>query len=127
MGEKKVVANRVRKEDFQQDFSHLIEGLQFSPQEFYSRIERALERRQVPDLVPSRVDWKEGGPLSARREYLRLQRERLMFDVCGMPFGTGFYVSEWYGERPLRFAILLFLNDLARVRAIVTTAFAMKY
>jgi hypothetical protein len=97
------MAARVRKEDFNQERSHLIEGCSFSPQEFYARVELALQRRQVPEMKPSRVLWREKGPLSAKREYLRLERDRLSFDVCAMPFGTGFYVSEWCGEQPQPF------------------------
>ncbi|MFT3784898.1 MAG: hypothetical protein QM770_01870 [Tepidisphaeraceae bacterium] len=55
----------------------------------------------------SHVTRKEGGPLSDRREYLRLERQHAIFDVCGAPFGTGFFVSEWVGKRKLRFVRLL--------------------
>jgi hypothetical protein len=57
-----------------------------------SGVETALEERQVPDLKYARVEWPEGGMLSDRREYLRITRERL--DVCGAPFGTGFFVPS---------------------------------
>jgi hypothetical protein len=99
--QKNHLAKRAKPTQVEAHWSKLLEGLQFSPQEFYQRVERALQTRQVPNLDVSRVDWKEGGPLSARREYLRLQRERLVFDICAAPFGTGFFVSEWIGERPL--------------------------
>ncbi len=101
------VARRAKPTELLSHWPKLIENLSFSPQEFYSRIEKALADRQVPDLQTSRVDWKEGGVLSARREYLRLQRERLIFDICGAPFGTGFFVSIWCGERPLRLGHLI--------------------
>ena len=42
------------------------------------RVEKALAVRQIPDASVTRVDWKEGGLLSARREYLRVQRERFV-------------------------------------------------
>ena len=76
----------------------LIENLQASSMEFYSSIESAIQRRQVPDTKPSRVDWRESGFTSARREYLRVARGRHVFDICGAPFGTGFFVSWWLGE-----------------------------
>lgn len=78
---------------------HLLENLQASPLEFYKAVEGALQRRQVPDAKPSRVDWREGGVLSARREYLRIRRKSYIFDICGAPFGTGFFVSWWLGDR----------------------------
>lgn len=36
--------------------------------------------------------------LSAKREYLRVEREQLQFDICGAPFGTGFFTSWWLAE-----------------------------
>ena len=57
------------------------------------------------------MDWHEGGVLSAKREYLRVTRQKLAFDLCAAPFGTGFFFSWWVGEkRPPRWlcwAILL--------------------
>ncbi len=76
----------------------LIEGLQASPMEFYTAVERAVEQRQIPDARRSRVDWREGGLLSAKREYLRVARKQYIFDICGAPFGNGFFVSWWLGE-----------------------------
>ena len=103
------VAKRAKPTEIISHWPKLIEGLCYSPQEFYAKVEKALTNRQVPELRGWRVDWKEGGPLSARREYLRLQRERLVFDICGAPFGTGFFVSIWFGEKPLRLGLLSWL------------------
>jgi hypothetical protein len=101
----------------------LIEGLRFSPREFYARVEKALAVRAIPNLSVTRVDWKEGGPLSKRREYLRLTRERLIFDVCAAPFGTGFFVSLWFGQRPLRIGwVLLLLLILSYILFVNTAA-----
>jgi hypothetical protein len=101
------LAQRAKPVEIISHWPKLIENLRFSSHEFYTRVEKALSVRQVPDLVIKRVDWKEGGPLSARREYLRLTRERLIFDVCGAPFGTGFFVSLWCGQKPLRIGPVL--------------------
>ncbi len=79
---------------------NLIEGLQASPLEFYKAVEQAIETRQIPDTQRSRVDWKEGGLFSAKREYLRVRRKEHVFDICGAPFGNGFFVSWWLGEVP---------------------------
>jgi len=86
---------------------HLLEGLQTSPQGFYAAVEAAIQRRQVPDAYTQRIDWKEGGLLSARREYLRVRRKKLVFDICGAPFGPSFFVSWWLGELPSGFLALL--------------------
>lgn len=79
---------------------HLFEA-QYSSKEFYAAVESALATRQVPGLEQSRLDFHEGGLLSSKREYLRFQRERLVFDICAAPFGTGFFVSWRLLEVPL--------------------------
>ncbi len=81
-------------------WSALVEGLQWSPKEFYGAVEQALERRHLPDIFLSRVSYAEGGLFSAKREYLRVTRKDHIFDICGAPFGTGFFFSSWLGERP---------------------------
>jgi len=79
-------------------WSTLIENFQASPMAFYQAVEAALTRRQVPETKNSRVDYREAGVLSANREYLHVTRETFNFDVCGAPFGTGFFVSWWLTE-----------------------------
>jgi len=81
-------------------WNHMIEGLSFSPKEFFGRLEQALEAKLIPDTRSSRADWREGGIMSAKREYLRVTRKRLAFDICGAPFGNGFFISWWLGETP---------------------------
>ena len=81
----------------------LIEGLTVSPKEFFLAVEQAIETKLIPDLKHSRVDWREGGILSAKREYLRVLRKKLAFDICGAPFGNGFFISWWLGELPSLF------------------------
>lgn len=105
-GRKNRLAEPAKPTEIISHWPKLIENLQFSSQEFYERVEKALHDRQVPDIEVQRVDWKEGGLLSPRREYLRVTRERLVFDICGAPFGTGFFVSLWCGIKPLRLGML---------------------
>lgn len=84
-------------------FSHwntMIEGLDASPKAFFEALEKAIEKRSVPNTKHSRVDYKEAGILSAKREYLRIRRKDHAFDICGAPFGNGFFVSWWLGEVP---------------------------
>jgi hypothetical protein len=73
----------------------LVEGLKASPLDFYRCVEEAVERRQVPNAKRSRVEWHEGGLASAKREYLRVTRGGLNFDIGAAPFGTGFFFSYW--------------------------------
>jgi hypothetical protein len=95
---------------------HPIENFQTSTMEFYAAVEQALAPKQIPEYSTSRVDWKEGGVLSARREYLRVQRGKLAFDICAAPFGTGFFFSWWLAELPpthaLLYTVLIFIAGL---------------
>jgi len=78
----------------------LIEGLQESPQRFYGALEHAIRSRQLPKIDRTRINYKEGGLLSAKREYFRVRRKEHLFDVCAAPFGNGFFVSWWLGISP---------------------------
>jgi hypothetical protein len=82
-------------------------------QEFYTAIESELKARKVPGLDTTRVEFSEGGLLSANRQYLRMTREMLIFDVCAAPFGTAYFFSCRFAELPaivslLEIAITLF-------------------
>lgn len=79
-------------------WSTLIEGLQASPKEFYASVEAAVESRGLPETRRSRVTFRERGMFSAGREYLRVQSGGFVFDICGAPYGNGFFVSWWMGE-----------------------------
>jgi hypothetical protein len=85
---------------------HPIKNFQTSTLEFYAAVETALKPSEIPDYSVSRIDWREGGVLTARREYLRIQRGKLAFDICAAPFGTGFFFSWWLAELPPSHALL---------------------
>ena len=78
----------------------MIEGLSASPKEFFEAVEGAVRNKQLDSAKHSRIHWKEGGLLSAKREYLRIHRKEFAFDICGARFGHGFFVSWWLGEIP---------------------------
>jgi hypothetical protein len=78
----------------------LIEEFQVSPLDFYKAVEVAIDRRQVPNQENVRIDFKEGGLLTCKREYLRVIRGKHAFDICAAPFGTGFFFSWWLIELP---------------------------
>lgn len=78
---------------------HLFENLQTSTLDFYVSVHGFVDKWQIPGAQISQVEYHEGGVLSAKREYLRIKRGRHIFDICGAPFGTGFFVSWWLGER----------------------------
>ncbi len=78
----------------------LVPDFNTSTRDLYVAIEKELKTRQVPNLQISRVEFAEGGLLSNNREYLRMTRERLVFDICGAPFGTAFFFSCRFAEIP---------------------------
>jgi hypothetical protein len=78
----------------------VIDAASFSTEEFYREIERELVARKVPGLDLTRVNFREGGLLSDQRVYLRMLRERLVFDVCAAPFGRAYFFSLRFAEIP---------------------------
>jgi hypothetical protein len=69
------------------------DGFSFPSQDFYKRVEEEISARQIPSMDMSRVEFSEGGVLSAKRTYLRMMRERLAFDTCAAPFGNIYFFS----------------------------------
>ena len=76
----------------------LLEGMQYSTQDFYSSLEEVINSRNLPEIKISRINLHEGGALSAKREYLNVKRKTKNFDVCAAPYGNGFFVSWWLRE-----------------------------
>ena len=70
-----------------------VDGLSFSPKEFYASVEQQLAARKIPSMKITRQRFAEGGLLSDQRVYLRLMRERLAIDTCAAPFGNIFFFS----------------------------------
>lgn len=79
-------------------WNHLVPNVQQSSQEFYGSIDRYLKDAQLDGVKIERVNFHEGGMLSARREYLQVRRKDYVFHICAAPFGSGFFVSWWLGE-----------------------------
>lgn len=74
----------------------LIDGLQYSTEEFYKELRTEVETWKIPKATLSRVEHPEGHPIfSSKRLYFRVQRDDLVFDICGAEFGRGFFVSWW--------------------------------
>lgn len=81
----------------------LIDDFDTSGQKFFAAIERNVAGREIPEVKPSRVRFRQSGVLSDKREYLRLQRDNLIFDVGAAPYGTGFFFSWWLIRTGSRF------------------------
>jgi len=93
-----------------------LEDFAISSDDFYAAIESELVARNIPDLTITRELFREGGLLSSKREYLRLRRERLVFDICAAPFGTSFFFSTRFAEIP----VVLYVWQLLIVLALLT-------
>src|ERR1700742_3558186 len=91
---------RPKKADVLNHWYALIPGFKTPTAEFYASIEAELTAREVPGLELSPVEFAEGGLLSAKRVYLRMPRERRVFDVCSSPFGTAHFFSCRFAEIP---------------------------
>jgi hypothetical protein len=85
----------------------LYENFSTSTQDFYRAVEEAVNRRNLPDVQISRVLASEGGVGSAKREYLRIQRKRIAFDICSAPYGNGHFFSWWLAKIPAKYGLLL--------------------
>jgi hypothetical protein len=72
----------------------------FSAEEFYQSVQEAITKREIPDVRFSRVKYSQGGLFSDSREYLHIVKGEFVYDVCAAPYGTGFFVSLWYVEKP---------------------------
>ena len=78
----------------------LLEDYKESSQTVYGLLEGAIGKRNLPDTKVFRIVIHEKGLLSAKREYLRVQGKQHIFDICAAPYGNGFFLSWWLGERP---------------------------
>ncbi len=99
-----------------QVFSHwyaLFPEVESSTSEFYDAVGTELDKHQVPGLDTRRVTFTEGGILTSRRAYLRMQRERIVFDVCSAPFGTSWFFSCRIAEIPFTIRVWELLLLLA--------------
>jgi len=94
---------------------------QSDPEKFYQAVEEELVARKVPGLSVERIDFNEGGILDANRAYLRLQRERVVLDLCSAPFGT----SWWFSCRTAELPRVLYVWEILLVLAGLAGFFAL--
>ena len=85
---------------------HPVSNFQTSTQDFYTSVEQALAPHKIPGIEISRIEWKEGGAFTANRQYLRVRREKLVFDICAAPFGADYFFSWWLAEIPPKHGLL---------------------
>lgn len=104
-------------------WSHFFTSFSLSSDEFYGELEKSLSSHEMPHSQIQRTTHKEGGLLSASREYLRIKHGDIVFDVCAAPFGKDFFISWWLYETASTMRTMLsktkvgnFLNDRAAKR-----------
>jgi len=71
----------------------VVSGIHFSAQELYGRIEAEVRERKWPGVEFLRVLHSEAGMLSHKREYLRVIRQRQVFDFCAATFGKDYFFT----------------------------------
>lgn len=104
-------------------WSHFFKSFSLSSNDFYGELEKFLSSHEMPHSQIQRTTHKEGGLLSASREYLRIKHGDIVFDVCAAPFGKDFFISWWLYETAGTMRTMLsntkvgnFLNDRAAKR-----------
>ncbi len=95
-----------------------VERGKFSAEEFYGKIEKEIEAKKFPGLELTREEFSEGGALSADRQYLRIRRERIVFDVCSAPFGEAWFFSARQAQIPVSLMVWEVLVILAVIASI---------
>lgn len=85
----------------------LFEDFSTSTQDFYAAVEQAVGRRNLPGISVSRVRFKEGGVGTPDREYLRIKRNRIAFDICSAPYGNGHFFSWWLARVSPRYGLFI--------------------
>ncbi|QTE23281.1 hypothetical protein [Polaribacter cellanae] len=73
----------------------LIDDFNFSTKDFYKLLKEELENKGIKRIKMEQVSLKEGNALSSRRSYLRITWKDYQYDICGAPFGNGFFISWW--------------------------------
>jgi hypothetical protein len=114
-----------KKADVIDHWYALIPVFNTSTKDFYAAVEKELKDLEVPGLQIFYVDFAEGGVLSAKREYLRLTRERFVFDVCAAPFGKAYFFSCRFAEIPA--VIRLWQLLVVLIAALMIVALAFRY
>ena len=81
--------------DHHSHWNTLIDNFNFSTPEFYKLLKEDLENQGIKHVKIEQVSIKEGNAISSRRAYLRVTWKGYQYDVCGAPFGNGFFISWW--------------------------------
>lgn len=95
-------------------------------EKFYVEVQDELLKWEVPELTMERIHFRDGGLLSQRREYLRIQRETLVFDIVSAKFGKCWWFSSRSAVLPRSlkwWEVIVFLGLMAGLFAAYVYAF----
>ena len=102
-----------RKADINSHWMGTASEVHFSADEFCSTLEMAVRAKEWPGVELHRIPYREAGVLSHKREYLRIIRQRHLFDVCASTFGKDYFFTLREGQIPavvdLRAALVVVL------------------
>lgn len=88
-----------RKPDVHKHEGSYLENFSVPSSALYEAIEGEFSALNIPDIAVSRVLYREGGPHTIKREYLRISRERFAYIVCAAPWGSSFFFSKRFTEK----------------------------
>jgi len=88
-------------------WSTLLDNFSFSTQEFYKLLKQELNDQGITSVSILNVRLREGNAFSSKRSYLRVIWKDCQYDICGAPFGEGFFISWWLLYRNSVGAILI--------------------
>ena len=74
------------------------DNLQLSALDFYKTLNGIIKEYQFPGVECGLEELKEGGLMSAKRQYFSVSWKRHKFLVCASPFGRSFFISWWHQE-----------------------------
>ena len=103
------------------NWSQFVDGMQQSSDLFYKQVEQRIGKHDLKGVKLERVNIAEGGLLSAKREYLQVRRDEYVFHVCAAPFGSGFFVSWWFGA--VERGLLATLRNIPVIGILIRAAF----
>lgn len=98
-GKEDAVSDQLKKNRLLSYWCKLSDEFLCSPKEFYAIVEKHLRERQIPGLELKYVPLRESNIFSKKRLYLQMRRERLVFEICAAPFGTGQFISSRFFDR----------------------------
>ena len=75
------------------EINNVYGGQRFSAKDIYQSIIELIKPLQIPDVRISPQTLHEGGPFTAYRIYLKIEREFSQFLICAAPIGTSYFVT----------------------------------